>query len=479
MDWDFRKIVLGKADAQEEGIECPNLLRQGYFDNGQVVNQVYDSAKFLFLGYKGSGKSALSEHLKLASGMETIVSQLSLKDFPYKMFAKIVAGDSEQEYKLKVAWRWLLLVQTLSNLFKDSDAQSSREGELETIVSFMTQSGIFPFVNLSALVAKTSSNSFKGSVRAFSFEHTTHSENAQISFEWLIGYIKDIIISFKEYHQQVIIIDGLDDILTSREIQYQSIVALINEAKDLNVFFKKAGFSCKIVVLCRTDIFERLPDANKNKIRRDCSYTFTWYKEGADTQQDCGLIDILNMRGRLVYSELKDVIKTFFPPFYHKGDIYSFLLEFTRHTPRDFMQLMISIQNRCETNVVSIKDLEEGIKDYSTDYFLPEIKDELVGYVPYDSIDMVTNILSSFREREFSYSDFVEKFYKVNKNENLMPDVVLNVLYDCSAIGHAYPYKDGQETRVTFKYRNRNSSFNHSNRIILHRGLWKALNVNF
>ena len=56
---------------------------------------------------------------------------------------------------------------------------------------------------------------------------------------------------------------------------------------------------------------------------------------------------------------------------------------------------------------------------------------------------------------------------------------VLNVLYDCSAIGHAYPYGNGGQTRITFKYRNRNSSFNKSNRIILHKGLWKALNVNY
>lgn len=58
-------------------------------------------------------------------------------------------------------------------------------------------------------------------------------------------------------------------------------------------------------------------------------------------------------------------------------------------------------------------------------------------------------------------------------------DLILNVLYDCSAIGHTYSYKDGKGTRITFKYRNRNSSFNKDNGIILHKGLWKALNVNF
>lgn len=54
---------------------------------------------------------------------------------------------------------------------------------------------------------------------------------------------------------------------------------------------------------------------------------------------------------------------------------------------------------------------------------------------------------------------------------------VLRVLYDCSAIGHVYPYGNGNQTRVTFKFRNRNSAFTPTDRIILHKGLWKGLNV--
>lgn len=34
---DFRKINFGKADAQEEGVEFPDLLKYGYYDNDHVV----------------------------------------------------------------------------------------------------------------------------------------------------------------------------------------------------------------------------------------------------------------------------------------------------------------------------------------------------------------------------------------------------------------------------------------------------------
>ena len=443
---DFRKINFGKADAQEEGVEFPELLKYGYYDNDHVVKQIHETSKFLILGYKGSGKSALSEHLKLSASIGMSVEQISLKEFPYKMFSKIVAGESEQEYKLKVAWRWLLLVQILSSLLKDSDAKQKDNIGLNDLTTFLTQSGIFPLVSMSGLISRTTSRTFQGTLRNFSLKQTTNSENAQISFEWLIEFIKDVITNFVEMHQHYLVIDGLDDILTSREIQYLSIAALVNEVKDLNLFFRKSGMPFKIIVLCRTDIFERLPDANKNKIRRDCSYTFTWYKEGEDSQKECGLIDIMNLRGRLVYNNIENVIDSFFPS---------------------------------DTANVTNNAIVEGIKVYSSEYFLPEIKDGLAGYIPYNLIDPLINILSSFRVREFSYSQFVNAFNDLNMSNDINVDFVLNVLYDCSAIGHAYPYKNGRETRVTFKYRNRHSSFNKENRIILHKGLWKALNVNF
>lgn len=480
---DFRKIVLGKADALEESVEYPDLLLKGYYDQHNVVELIHSTSKFLVLGYKGSGKSALSSHLKLSSENGEIVSQQSLKDFPYKQFAKITSGDGEIEYRLKVAWRWLLLVQILSDLIHDKDAAFAKHEDVKAFVDFMTRSGVFPLMNMSALVTKTMSNTFKGSVQSFSYEHTTSSENTQISFEWLINYVKTIIENCKEHHNHILVIDGLDDILTSREIQYQAIAALINEAKDLNVFFRSANIPCKVIVLCRTDIFERLPDGNKNKTRRDCSFTFTWYKEGSDKQNDCGLIDILNLRGRLVYPDIEDVIATFFPRRIDNEDIYSYLLELTRHTPRDFMQLLVSIQSHCKTERPSIKDIHEGIKEYSNDYFMPEIKDEMAGYIPYQIVDPIINILGSFRTRVFSFKEFRDRFMKAitgNANTGIAntPDAVLSVLYDCSAIGHVYGYCSGKE-RITFKYRNRSSSFNTYDKIILHKGLWKALNVNF
>ena len=382
---DFRQIQFGKADAQTEVEMFPNLLKEGYFDKDNLVESIIHSPLFLFLGYKGAGKTALSEHLKL-SCEDVTVSLMTLTDLPYKSFGKIISGDDEVELKSKFAWRWLLLVKVLYNLYKDNEAVISDNAKLRNVIDLFSKIGIFPVTEFSNLITTTSSNRFKAEIKGFEYEHSFSRENASVSIMMLVDYLKEIILSFKEEHQQLIVIDGLDAILTSREIQYISIAALINEVKELNALFAQNNVLVKIIVLCRTDIFERLPDPNKNKIRRDCSYSFNWYIEGADNQNACGLIDIANIRCKLKYPQIDNCLQHFLPSYYKGKETVSVLLDMTRHTPRDFLQLLGFIQKQCRTGNVSEMDITRGINEYSSVYFLPEIKDEMVGYIPYQYV---------------------------------------------------------------------------------------------
>lgn len=52
------------ASAEQEGAADPNLLLDGFFDLGGLVQEATAGHRFLFLGYKGSGKSAISEELR-------------------------------------------------------------------------------------------------------------------------------------------------------------------------------------------------------------------------------------------------------------------------------------------------------------------------------------------------------------------------------------------------------------------------------
>ena len=476
---DFKAINFGKADAHTEGESYPELLSKGYLNISSVAEKALNSSIFLFLGYKGSGKSSLSEHLRLQSG-DTIVDQQQLKDFPFKEFDRVL--DTEDRIiRYKKLWSWLLCVKVFANLYADSSSVIQTQENLKNAVAIFTQAGIFPVMSISSLVKKTVSDSVKATVKCLELSRTSSKESVGVDIELLTDYIKQLILSFREEKSHVMIIDDLDDILSPNGVQFGIITALINEVKELNRFFTLSCIPFKILVLCRTDMFERLPDPNKNKIKQDNSFIFTWYREGIDKSEDSDLVKLINIRAQLVYPGLRDVFKAFFPELYDQKKTYSALLDFTRHTPRDFIQLINHIQNQCHdsTERVSDIDIEKGIKDYSTEYFKQEISDEMAGYLPGPAIEGVFNCLAALHSRDFWYRDFKEKCRYNSKLNGINVDEIMKVLYECSAIGHTYSYNGGQTYRFTFKYRNRSSSFNPEDRIILHKGLWKALNVNF
>ena len=474
---DFKAINFGRADAHTEGEVYPELLNKGYLNLSSVVDKALDGSVFLFLGYKGSGKSSLSEHLRLQSD-DAVVDQQQLKDFPFKEFDKILADDDKM-IRYKKIWRWLLCVKVFGDLYADSTSTLQTQENLKRVVSVFTQAGIFPVISISSLVKRNVTDTVSATIKYLELSRTESRENTIVDIELLTDYIKNLILSFKEEKKHVLIIDDLDDILNPKGVQLGIISALINEVKDLNRFFALSFIPVKILVLCRTDMFERLPDPNKNKIKQDNSFTFSWYREGVNNSKDSDLIKLINIRAKLVYPEIDDVLQCFFPKTYYKTKTYTALLDYTRHTPRDFIQLINHIQAQCRDNTekVSSSEMEKGIKDYSTEYFKQEIADEMSGYLPGVVIEGVFSALSSMRSRDFWFSDFVEKCRYNIKIKDTDTNEIMKILYECSAVGHIY--YNGGKTRVTFKYRNRSSSFTPEDRIMLHKGLWRALNVNY
>ena len=75
--------------------------------------------------------------------------------------------------------------------------------------------------------------------------------------------LKQLIGGVRSNGHHYLIIDGLDDIMTSREVQFKSLAALIFEVQRLNKLLSDREVPAEIILLCRTDLFERIPGTNK------------------------------------------------------------------------------------------------------------------------------------------------------------------------------------------------------------------------
>lgn len=63
----FKDIYFGEVSGEMEGSDHPELLLDGYLDVHKITEIALENQKFLFLGYKGSGKSSLAERVRLIS----------------------------------------------------------------------------------------------------------------------------------------------------------------------------------------------------------------------------------------------------------------------------------------------------------------------------------------------------------------------------------------------------------------------------
>jgi len=116
------------------------------------------------------------------------------------------------------------------------------------------------------------------------------------------------------------------------------------------------------------------------------------------------------------------------------------------------------------------------LRAYSIDYFLPEVKDEAVAWEPTEDVDILFSLIAGLGKKEFTIGDLEQAAQKRRTKVNVQR--ILSALYECSALGNIRTEVEATHY-YSFRYRNRNSSLNLNSPMVLHRALWKALNLRF
>ncbi|MBP1929493.1 hypothetical protein J2741_002040 [Methanolinea mesophila] len=472
----FNDIEFGLAAAENERSNKPYLLLKGFLDSNGYIDQLMNGDKFLVLGPKGSGKSAIGSRIELLSDSRTVfVKSHYLEDFPFNRFNEIIPGREEPpEVRYPSHWELLILISFIENFYLDRDIEPYEK--LTKLQSVLSESGVLPSKNLSEMVTKATRREFKvGLPKILEYAYTAESGGKKLDINYLNSVLKDICYSIKGKNQHIVIIDGLDDVLTKRDKQYVSLSSLILAADRINRKFKQNSIRAKIIILCRTDLFEKLPGTNKNKIKQDSALVLDWYQDVTDIKST-NLVKLINLRAYASLNREVDVFDEYLPHYY-KGNttVIRQVFDNTRHTPRDIIQLLNKIQEHSKIQNrerPSVENIKNGLRGYSLDYLVPEIKDELVGYLSNEEIEKIILLLSAMRRPTFSLHE-IEAFSQSDVSfSDLTLTKILPILYDCNAIGNI-----DRAGFVSWKYRNRYSSFDPHSNIIIHKGLRKGLSL--
>lgn len=474
----LKNINFGYTSAETESDENPDLLGRGFYDLNSVALKAIEGKEFIFLGYKGSGKTAIARHIELSKAQKSdfFITNIQLGDFPFTPFSKIVKGDIEPEAKYPIAWAWLLYIKIIESISQDNAAIHERQSKFDGAVRALSEAGFIGNVDISKIVNASSKRSFSIKIPEI-IELSTDSERQEPSqdISFYVSSFKSIVESIKTPSDHLIIIDGLDDIITKRSTQYSALGGLMFEISRINSSLRSKGLAVKICCLCRTDIFERISNPNKNKLRQDYCVELDWYEDPSDISESM-LVKAANLRAKVALNEDVNVLKKYFIDNINGIPTGKYLLNHTRHTPRDFFQLLNSVKyiHGSRVDKADSQSISSGIRRYSINYFLPEIKDELDGYLTPEEINSCFQSIEQIGRVQFSYGEIRSVMMDYIKDEKKIL-VALDMLFSCGAISNVR--KINNSYIYTAKYRNRHSSFKEKEMIEAHRGLWKALNL--
>ncbi|HCD1104527.1 TPA: hypothetical protein JD656_RS00865 [Morganella morganii] len=478
----FKKINFGKSAGEEESSEYPALLTDGFYNFNNSLEKISNESYFLVQGFKGCGKSSIAEKICIENKSKPnfFTELIYLRDFPFKRFSEIYPSKEADEVKFPKSWRYLLLSKILNNIIKSmkSNQWSDEDKPIRESIDKLKSLGLISSGDINHLTLDASKKAFKinlANVVQYKNENIEHNDT-YIFFDNLITILTEVIEKTKI--GGIILIDGLDDVILNNRLQLKTLSALIFETGFLNRFFKKGNLNIKICILIRVDLYERLPSGNKNKSARDSSILMNWYNDVMDHEQT-HLVKAANIRTKLSLGTGYS-LSDFFPEeislsYNTNKNTISFLLDHTRHTPRDFFQLLKSIQNHYNPSIPNAKisndEILKGIREYSYDYFLPEIRDEISGYIDEEIFEYFLTSISKIKQREFKYETLLENFHSNGEEIKKLNDL-LKTLFKCSAIGHKF-----SDNKYEYVFRNKYAKFDREKTICLHRGMWKALNL--
>ena len=487
---EFKSIRFGNIDARTEMNDSPDLLVDGFLDENGYIDKLIKQRFFLVYGLKGSGKTAIGSKLILMSqsNSDLFVEQYTLERFNYTLFegmgynfnstgkkdgARTHSRKMHEVENLK-AWEIVLNSALLGMFANDSELKSKSNGYVCKVIEGLKEIGALHSGDFSTIVRKMSKSNIEANIKILKYKHTS-SKESENSYDAAYDNLRHAVLDSALSKKHIMVIDGVDSIVSEREIQNRVLSGLLHAVSEINSDLCSSKINAKIVLLCRKDLLDMLKDPNKQKIIGDYGLELDWYDHGAE-RNNINLIKLVNLRARLSLGRDVDVFEKYFGKMVGKKETYKFILDYTRHIPRDMVRLMNEIQKNYAYNKMSPEKFRNAVNSYSADYFYAEVQDELVGIMSEKETRTVFRLISEIKKYRSSMMELTAKAKELNVDlTGIELERLLSLLYDIGAIGNVR--KHDNTDKYSFKYRDRWSSFNPREEFVVHLALQKALNV--
>lgn len=487
-------LYFGKSDSKNELADNRDEFVRSFVDLGGSVAAVLDSRTFLVLGPKGTGKSALAWYLEASVGADSphMARVKDASSLPLAEVPRLKTGQSEGPERTVVAWKFILLCNLLELLLQDHGCSSTRDPEVIRVTNLLRDWGFMSDAVGRALTKGTKTTTtipIPGLGELYKRE-----SGKQLNIYNLIPYMEQWVTEAASDTRHILLLDGLDSILLNDPRYDESLSSLVQAAYQVNQRLADANATGSVVLLLRNDIFSRvallLPDSQK--MRDDMSLDLDWRVLSGAAGVHAPLLELVNRKAaNALEVDAVDVL-SYFPKEIEVGKrggrtrnfpVLQYLLNMTRHTPRDVLRIFEEIR-RVEASGVFAKTsrtlsqevIREGVVQYASKYFVNAIRNEFAGTEggP-ERAESALKALKAMNRQAFDRAEFKTALGEVG-GDPADADGLLTLLFYAGAIGNSTGI--GDKSYMQFYHRRDDAEIYLHGSFILHNALIHAWNLN-
>lgn len=477
----FKAINFRYTDAEEEQLYAPELIDKAFVDIDGILQNIEYPEKFLVVGPKGSGKTALSSKLQMLekSSWNLFVDNDILEQFEFPLLRKTGGQKGVSIGGALSAWQLILSIRLLPLLVKD-EKLCQQNPNLLKFNQHLKKHGLSASDSLISIVQYTSRRGVFGKIKTaltefgldMSEEESCKIKDPASLFSAVKEVFKNLAPAESSYY---LILDGLDYILREGRNNTPFIADLINAVREINMFFQRQHINAKVLILIRNEVLKIVPDPNLTKRVNDNGVHIKWY-DNTRSPFDTSLLKIIENRAALYgfKGPIKSLWNKWFPKMINNSNSLDFVLINTRYLPRDIISFFREVQSLKKEPPFNKIDVLSALNNYS-DWFLQELNDALVGMIDEKVRNSIPDMLSELG-REFTLKNLRTKLEEYNFTSETSAENLARELFNASWIGNVWKTDQGSQ-RFSWKHRKINAKLNLRHRIMVHAGLWKTLNL--
>lgn len=457
-----------------------------YFYHTNEVKRIENGSRCFVIGRKGCGKTAISEYLIKKKEKNTFSIKLTFKNFPFNELYNLPDTGYTSNHQYITLWKFLIYSHVCQLMAKNESINHEIRKKLDAayngasaptlarrINRWLDRDFGFDIFGLAINVGKIDSQ-----------------EEKQKTLIERVNQLEDIILSNIDNSRYLIIFDELDEdykTITEEE-QYKKYTSLITglfkAAQDIKAIFNSGETKIYPIIFLRDDIYEILQDSDKTKWN-DLKISLDWDYEKIKQLMAFRISRAIDSEGEILsfniawhqlFSRKKLKIG-------NQGrklmDSFEFIARSTHLRPRDFIQYLkscceeyINLEKRKQKSCIE-PFLIRKVDTAFSNYLKSELSDEIHGVLP--DIYSIFDVISQIRKWSFSVKEFIDAYNRQYKRSNFKekdPIFILQVLFLFGVIGN----RIGGDKEI-FRYKHKEVRFNFDEAIVVHRGLFKSLQI--